>query len=56
MGTADGAAATSTVDGPWLATHERTPRRSMTFGTTIRIARSYHRSCMSRKAGDLQIL
>jgi hypothetical protein len=28
-------AATSTVDGPWPATRERTPRRSMTFGTTI---------------------
>jgi hypothetical protein len=28
----------------------------MTFGTTIRISRMHHPSCLSRKGGDLRFL
>jgi hypothetical protein len=51
-----GGAATSTVDGPRPPTRERCPRRSTTFGTTIRIARLHYPSCMSRRADDLRFL
>jgi hypothetical protein len=37
-------------------TRERTPRRSMTFGTTIRIARLHHPCCLSWRASDLRFL
>ena len=39
-----------------LAERDCCPRRWMTFGTTIRIARLHHPSCMSRRPGDLRFL
>jgi hypothetical protein len=46
----------STVDGTRPPTRERCSRRSVTFGTTIRIARLHHPSCLNWRVGDLRFL
>jgi hypothetical protein len=39
-----------------LAERDCCPRRWMTFGTTIRIARVHYPCCLRRRAGDLRFL